>query len=204
MWPLCINNLKPIDNSQESQLPSFLVKAFQERGIVNLQEIFVPICKVSLLGSCGTEEYLECPNLPEWHIENSKLYEPGEYLSDIGKYYWFDFNLVDIEKNESFYRAIFNEGDVDCNDGIWGACWDRNTGILVANFESTGDCESTITLTSSEHLNAYQPHSIWMPFTSAQDADGAPYPFTIYYSKNLEIEKLMGLAIRWCFATAQI
>lgn len=48
------------------------------------------------------------------------------------------------------FRIVVNTGDGDCNDGLWGEVWQRNTGKIVANILSTGDMETTVQTSSSE------------------------------------------------------
>ncbi len=73
---------------------------------------------INILGQCKTSEYPECPNIPSYHIENSK--SSPSYLEDRGTYYWLDFKIVDAEHQTIAIRIVFNEGDADCNDGFWG------------------------------------------------------------------------------------
>ncbi|MGK7904029.1 MAG: hypothetical protein AB4352_21995 [Hormoscilla sp.] len=200
MWPTCINNLTPFECTLSPELPKFIREAFQNNGIANLQEMFIPFQIIAILGKCGTETYLDCPNLPEWHVENSHDWDgPVKYFADIGNYYWFDFDLVDLNNKLMQFRVVFNEGDADCNDGTWGAVWDRNRSVLVANLLSTGDCEATIEAVSKEYIDNYQPHEVWLPI-KFENPQEDPLPFTTYYAKDLELEKAIGLAMRWCIA----
>ncbi len=202
MWPDCVNNLQPFENSLQAELPQFIVRAFQKQGIENLQEMVLPIQMIALLGKCGTETYMDCPNLPEWHVANSQSVgkEPAYYLANIGRYYWFDVNILDAEQTVLPLRIVFNEGDADCNDGIWGAAWDRNTAERVANFKSVGDCETEIAVVSDTHLQAYKPHDIWIPTKFKNGKRDDPLPANTIYAQDLELEKLIGLSIRWCGA----
>ena len=127
MWPTCINNLTPFERTSSLELPEIFCEMFQLKGITNPAEMVLPVRVVALLGKCGTETYSDCPNLPEWHVENSQdgSWSPAEYFAEIGRYCWFDFDLADREQKLMQFRLVFNVGDGDCNDGNWGAVWDR-------------------------------------------------------------------------------
>jgi hypothetical protein len=202
MWPTCVDSLEPFPCVLRDELPEFIIKAFQKQGIVEPQEMLVPIRMIALLGKCNTHDYLDCPNFPEWHLENSRTYSsnPIDYFCYVGSYYWFDFDLIDSLQQQIQLRVVFHEGDADCNDGTWGACWDRNNGELVAHFKSVGDCDAEIEVISSKHVEAYQPHNIWIPIYFDPDEAEDPLPFTTNYFKDLELEKLIGLAMRWCWS----
>ncbi|MEM1251119.1 MAG: hypothetical protein AAGI69_01710 [Cyanobacteria bacterium P01_H01_bin.21] len=211
MWPTCFDELKPFKLALKDELPQFLVDAFHRNGVKNLKEMLVPIRMVALLGKCSTDKYLDCPNLPEWHLQNSGASTGGlidyKYLEYTGMYYWFDFDLIDSAQNPMPFRIVFNQGDADCNDGIWGACWDRNTGEIVANLKSVGDCEAEIEAVSKKHIQAYKPHDAWIPNFAKEeeddDDDDEPLsdnllPVDMLYAADLELEKYIGLAIIWC------
>lgn len=200
MWPDCINNLTPFEKTPNNELPQFIIEGYKRKGIVELSQMSIPMRIVNLLGKCSTDKYIECPNLPEWHIENYEMDDdPTEYLEDIGKYYWFDFDIWDKNITLMAFRAVFNEGDADCNDGTWGACWDKYTEELVANFTSTGDCVATVEVISPKYIEAYQPHkNIVIPPKNYDEEYDEDTPFSIEYANNLELEKLIGLAIRYC------
>lgn len=206
MWPHCVNNLTPFENSLKDELPQFIVRAAQKQGIEDPQEMVLPIRMITLLGKCGTEAYMDCPNLPEWHVENSQATgeEPAVYLANIGRYYWFDVNFLDAEKTVMPLRIVFNEGDADCNDGTWGAAWDRNTAECVANIKSVGDCEAEIAFVSASHLQAYKPHATWIPTEFRNGKKDDLLPFYVVYARDLELEKLIGLSMRWCGAYRSI
>ena len=160
MWPTCFYELEPFERTLKDELPQFLVDAFHRNGVKNLKEMLVPIRMVALLGKCSTDKYIDCPNLPEWHCDS--IYQPadgsppdGQDLIYIGMYYWFDFDFIDSAQNSILFRVAFNTGDADCNDGIWGACWDRNTGEIVANLKSVGDCKAEIEVASKQHIQDF-------------------------------------------------
>lgn len=192
MWPSCIENLKPFGYTLSEELPKFLREAFEKNGITE----FVPVRIVALLGTCPTDEYMDCPNLPEWHLDNASSYDDPkeEYLADIGIYFWFDFDILDRDRQIFPLRAVFNGGDADCNDGIWGVVWDRNTGTEVAHVRSIGGDESEIEVISQKHINSYQPHNICLP-----EATSPEFFCGLYFVQDLELEILIGLAIQWCY-----
>ena len=207
MWPTCFYELKPFKRPLKDELPQFLVDAFHRHGINDLREMLVPIRIVALLGKCGTDKYLDCPNLPEWHCD--RIYQPadgsppdGHDLKYIGMYYWFDFDLIDYAKNLMPFRVVFNQGDGDRNDGIWGACWDRNTGEIVANLKSVGDCKAEIETVSKKYIQTYKPNNTWIPAFPTRDEDNPLpdnlLPIDMLYAADLELEKYIGLAIIWC------
>jgi hypothetical protein len=201
MWPNCINNLSPVQHELRTAIPSFLEKAFIDAGIINKAEMFVPVELVAILGSCSTADYDNCPNMPIHHLENSQsFYEtPAEYLEYIGRNYWFDFDIVGFSPGPLSMRLVFNEGDADCNDGMWGAVWEKNTEELIVNISSTGDGESTITAVSKLHIDIYESLQIWVPtdFGEPYDEDPLPCEF-IVYANDLNLEKIVALAIRLC------
>ncbi len=84
---------------------------------------------------------------------------------------------------------VFNLGDADCNDGQWGAVWRRNTGELVANSFGTGDMETTIQAVSEKCIGPYKSHDVWLPLLG-----------NYRYANNLELEKLVSVAIQICFS----
>ncbi|MEG4458994.1 hypothetical protein [Microcoleus sp. N9_A1] len=188
-WPTCINNLSPIKNALGSELPTWIKQAFNRKGIFNEDEMVVPIHPISVLGQCSTAKYIDCPNIPGHHIENARVCGGARYLDGIGKYYWFDFDLVSSDGTLIKLRMVVNTGDADCNDGLWGAVWRRNTGELVANILSSGDMETTIQAVSKKCIDLYKSYDIWIPLL-----------FTTHkYANNLELEKLVDLAIQICF-----
>ena len=199
MWAACINKLSPFPYELKTEVPKFLKKAFNSAGASNDDEMFIPVLPVTLLGSCSTAAYADCPNMPEHHIENSQWDDdPAYYLDHVGKYYWFDFDIALPNVESSQLRMVFNVGDGDCNDGMWGAVWDRNTEDLVANILSTGDSEATVQAISTKHIDMYESQSIWFP-SRFEERDDDPIPcMTMEYANDLMLEKMVGLAIRIC------
>jgi hypothetical protein len=151
---------------------------------------------VALLGQCTTDRYVDCPNMPSWHIENAEE-EGAGYLQDIGLYLWCDFDIVGRKGKPKHLRMVFNLGDPDCNDGIWGAVWDRKTGVLVADIASVGDCQSCVTLVSGKHAKAYTPHQLPIP-TDRNQFKLCKTPTSLVYANDAEFEQLIGVAIGWC------
>lgn len=208
MWPACIEFLTTSNIASPDEFPSFLINDFIKEGITEQSEMFIPLRIDKILGKCGTHKFMDCPNVPEWHLENSQDTQfwrvPEDYFESTGEYYWFDFDMFDSNKNTTSLRTVFNEGDADCNDGTWGASWDRNTEELVANFTSIGDCEANIEVVSKQHIASFRPHNIWLPLQNNNSEVENPLPFTIHYANNFEIEKLIGIAMRWCGACVRM
>jgi hypothetical protein len=187
MWPECINNLTPAAIALQDVPGDSLVLAFEGCGWPELTGES-PVRPVALLGTCSTAAYPECPNFPDWHHENAEE-EGADYLEEIGLYSWFDFDLVGATHSTLKLRAVYNCGDADCNDGRWGAVWDRDTGALVANISSVGDCETRVDVVSVEHEKKFRPSAEW------QGAGGAPHGIT--FGTNSVIERLIGVALFW-------
>lgn len=199
MWPTCIHNLSPFTSPLQDKVPEFLAKAFHTDESVALHEVSIPVRMVALLGTCRADEYLECPNLPDWH--RIYLSDPKDLsgIRELGEYYWFDFDLIDSEQKLMQLRAVFAEGFADTADGSWGACWDRITGELVANITSYDDYIAGIDVVSKQHLSQYNPHNFWIPPQSMyEDEDQNPLPYGMHYVNDSEIEKLIGIAMKWC------
>ncbi len=193
-WPACIKNLSPVKNTLGAELPTWIRQAFNREGIFNEEEMIVPIRQISVLGQCSTAKYINCPNMPKHHIENARNrgrneygWNPARYLDRIGRYYWFDFDIVSSDGTLIKLRMVVNSGDADCNDGMWGAVWRRNTGELIADVMSTGDMETTIAV-SKKYIDLYKPYDVWIPLLLKHK-----------YANNLELEKLVDLAIQICF-----
>ena len=199
MWPNCINELSPFIYELSTELPEFLKRAFLGAGISD-EKIFIPIYLVSILGKCSTSDYLDCPNFPEHHIDNSQDEEdPSEYLDEIGEYHWFDFDIIGLKKESLQLRLVLNQGDGDCNDGIWGAVWERNTAEIIANILNTGGEQSTVQAVSKPFIEICESIQAWVPTTFEYCDDDNPTSWlSIKYANNLNLEKFIGLAIRIC------
>lgn len=187
MWPECINSLTPPATPLQDVPGDALVRAFEECGWPEPTGEW-PVRPVALLGTCSTAAYPQCPNFPDWHRENAEGEGP-EYLEEIGLYSWFDFDLIGTAPSALKLRAVYNCGDADCNDGYWGAVWDRDSGALVANISSVGDCETQIDVVSVAHENGFRPPAGW--------ADGGGSPLDITFGKNSLVERLIGVALHW-------
>lgn len=200
MWPDCINHLTPLPYELRPEAPKFLKKVFEEEGVSTSGEMFIPVQLVSLLGECDTSVYADCPNMPEWHIENAQWDEdPAYYLNDIGRYYWFDFDAIWPNEKALQLRMVFNVGDGDCNDGLWGAAWERNTAELIAHILSTGDSEVTVEVVSKELASKYEDSNTWIPVTFDRNDGFDPLPcMSVTHANDLNLEKIMSLAIRMC------
>ena len=196
MWPACINGLKPFPRLLRDEPPAELVDAFQRLGWLGCHDSF-PVRMVALLGTCTTEAYKEDCNLPEWHLEHAE--EDEDYLEYTGTYLWCDFDLHDRDSSATKLRMTFNEGDADCNDGTWGEVWDRETATVVANLTSVGDCEGNVEVVSKQHQRGYVPHGLPVPEDN-EAFETCKLPFTLVYAANSELEKLLGIAMRWCFS----
>ncbi|MBD1844268.1 hypothetical protein H6F89_12865 [Cyanobacteria bacterium FACHB-63] len=201
MWAACINQLSPFPYELKAEMPKFLKKGFNDAGVFSENEMFMPIRPVALLGECSTDLYVDCPNIPEHHVENSQWYDPpAQYLRRVGKYSWFDFDVAYPNTQPLQLRMVVNEGDGDCNDGMWGAVWERNTEALIANILSTGDSEAPVQAITQEHINLYEPDAIWFP-SRFDERDDDPIPcMTMEYANDLVLEKIIGVAIRVCYA----
>lgn len=202
MWPACINQLSPLPYPLKEEIPKFLKRALSNAGIKNEAEMFIPIRPVALLGKCSTARYLDCPNILDSHIDLAWDYRegrgnPDDY--DIGQYYWFDFNIVGSNQETMLeLRMVFNEGAADCDDGLWGAVWERNTEFQVADILSDGG--TAIIAARSINLideDRFQDIEIPLSFDVANDYDPLPCQ-DIEFFNNLKLEEIIGVAIRWC------
>ncbi|MBW4421427.1 MAG: hypothetical protein KME13_19705 [Myxacorys californica WJT36-NPBG1] len=202
MWATCINELAPAECQLKEEVPKFLVKAFNAAGISEQSAMVYPVRPIRFLGSCSTGLYLDCPNIPEEHID---LFhdcggddDPANY--DIGKYHWFDFDIVGLDGAVVEARLVFNEGDADCNDGLWGAVWERNTEALIANITNDVE-EATVAVASQRYADMYESQDIWIPTDFDKKHGYDPLPCgSMRYANNLKLEKIIGLAIRLCSA----
>ena len=216
MWPNSIENLIPFKRTQLEDLFEFLRENFKRNGITDPEPIFDIVQIVSLLSICSNDEYIDCPKMPEWHLENADddVCCPEAYLADISRYCWFDFNILDRDRHILPLRAVFNIGHANDRDGIGGVAWDLNTGREVAHFRNIGGATGEIEVISQQHIDSYQPHNLCFPeqfgssirrsinlstreeWTEPLDIEGEP-PYTIYFARALELERLIGLALRW-------
>ncbi|GGA06186.1 hypothetical protein [Okeania sp. KiyG1] len=197
MWPKCINNLSPIQGNFSEEMPKLLKVAFNEKGIFNEGEMFMPIRIVNILGSCSTVMYLDCPNIPEHHLYHTEgRKEALDY--HIGRYYWFDFDILRIDGLLLPLRMVFNEGDADCNDGFWGVVFDRNTEEIISNIISSGDCETTVEAISKQYINMCESQEIVIP-KIFDNIDRGGLLDDIIPAKDLKLEKIIRLAIQFFY-----
>ncbi len=214
MWPSCLNGLSPKKYQVKEEVTDFLNKVFKKaseaQGKLNNDKILIPVRLVSLLGECTMVEYPDCPNTPEQHGEDLDGYD-DDFVTDHLEMLiceWVDFDIISLDNQFLPLRMVFNWGDGDCNDGFWGAVWERNTEELVANILSTGDCETTIEAVSSPYIDKYESQDILVPANDFYDQElrlddsGSnkhnvvdPFFLFIRYANNFKIEALIGLAI---------
>ncbi|GGA06179.1 hypothetical protein [Okeania sp. KiyG1] len=194
MWPTCINKLSPFKGNFSEEIPELLKVAFNEKGIFNEDEMFMPVRIVNILGRCSTAMYLDCPNIPEHHLYHAEGYE-NDPDYDTGRYYWFDFDIVGMDELLLPLRIVINIGDADCNDGFWGVVWERNTEEIIANIISSGDMETTIEAISKQHINMYEYQKILIP-TIFDKTDSISDEIII--ANNTKIEKILRFVTKFC------
>lgn len=105
---------------------------------------------IQFLGTQGKLEAihnLEDPNMLE-HIREA--YDKGDQwlCSRQPPYFWFEFAINDRQQQKLELLALFNIGDADCNDGIWGEVFMLPAMTKIADIESIGDMYSQTRLTS--------------------------------------------------------
>lgn len=212
MWPVCLNNLSHQKYQVNEEITEFLKdvfkKALKAQGKLNNNEILIPVRLVSLLGSCTMAEYPDIPNTPIHHADDDDWDDPADLLEHLSELEceWVDFDIIDANHQSLPLRMVFNWGDGDTNDGFWGAVWERNTEELVANILSTGDCETTIEAASKQYIDRYQSQETLIPIDDAYELEFDNPELTsasemwdtsfMVYANKLEIEKLIGLALR--------
>lgn len=175
---------------------------------------FNPIQGISYLGKGSTQLYWQCQNTPMHHLQNASSWDDGPdgWFESVGVYYGFDFDAIDLNGRKLSLRAIINGGDADCNDGLWGEVWNRETGERLANIMSTGDCESTIEAVS--HADLFQSQDLPILYTMAlnddrdEESESDPERSEIwnrgfYFSavrmrcaNDLKLERIIALAIK--------
>lgn len=191
-WPACVSNLKPFRPRNDP--PAVIVELFRAQGWDAAAPL--PIQMVALLGSCSTGAFPDCPTLPEWHTSNAAA-EGGDFLDEIGRYSWCDFDLIDAKGTRTELRMAFNDGDADCNDGVWGVVWDRRTGKVVAELTSVGDSEGLIKVVAKGHLEKFAPHKLPIP-TDRNSFGAFMSPTTLKFAKSDQMAQLIAVAIGWC------
>ena len=194
MWPTCINKLSPFQGNFSEEIPELLKVAFNEKGIFNEDKMFMPVRIVNILGRCSTAMYLDCPNIPEHHLYHAEGYEDDPDY-DVGRYYWFDFDIVGMDELLLPLRMVINKGDADCNDGYWGVIWERNTEDIIANIISSGDMETTIEAISKEHIDIYGSQEIVIP-TIFDRTDSKSN--NIKVANNTKLEIILRFVTKFC------
>lgn len=195
-WPDCLNTLTPIVNRPQvlhfakEQIVEIFKDGFYEQGIKDENKIFIPIQHITGLGSCTFGQYNSCPNLPEYRKDE----EDKGLLNKNIDYWWYDFELLDANQTVFPIRTGFNRGDIDRNEGYWGAFWDRNTKELIADLKSTGDMESTIDLVSEKHFKLFKSHYNCFPMISDLDDNRSSCP-RIVYENDTQFEILLSLGL---------
>lgn len=206
-----VKKLEPFEFELKETLPKFVKQAFKDKGIKQVKDMEIPLKPVALLGKCATKLFLECPNIPDWHLRNAaklkeEVAEKGEkfdYFDYLGVFYWFDFDAIAADETILPLRMAFNEGDADTNDGVWGAVWNRETEGLIANLKSTGDTETTIEVISKSAEKLFKSQKMWIPipsepmYESESESDFSPYGVTFVFEHNSPLEKIISLAIRY-------
>ncbi len=197
-WPDCFNNLAPF--RPRLSPPSEILKKFHELGWP--PNDFLPIYLIALHGSCSTGAYQDCPTLPEWHTTNAA--ESGDnYWENAGGYHWCDFDLYDAKRKQTQLRMVFNSGNPDTNDGIWGMVWDRRNGKVIAELESHGDSLSLVTLVSKRHQTSFAPHPHPVP-TTRDNNSFFMTPTKMKFKHSHPIEQLISVAIAWYSGLSQL
>jgi hypothetical protein len=90
------------------------------------------------LGACPTAAFVDGPNTPPHHVEHAQA------GATLGRWQLFQLE-IELDQGATWpLLLVYNIGDGDCNDGFWGAFYDRTTHEVFAHIKSTGDCETTI------------------------------------------------------------
>ncbi len=203
MWPRCLNELEPFEFQLQAELPKFLKQVIEKAGLS--EQTFLPVRSLKLLGKCSTASFVDCPNMPEHHTESANAGD--RYFDVVGKYYWFDFDACIPDGDNCLpLRVVFNVGDADSNDGIWGAVWHRDSGALVANITTSGDCESIINVVAVTQAEMFESQDIPIVELLAGEKKRdrlfkSPNPMpceSLIYGNQLKLEKIIALAISLC------
>lgn len=223
MWPICLKNLSHQKYQMNEEIIELLKdvfkKALKAQGKLNNNDVLIPVRLVSLLGTCTMTEYPDIPNTPIQHSDQDDYDDPADFLESLSELEceWVDFDIIEANHQSLELRMVFNWGDGDCNDGFWGAVWERNTEELVANIFSTGDCETTIEGVSKQYIDRYQSQETLIPIddayelefdnpelTSASEMWRETFTWYMKYANELEIEKLIGFALHLRLSIYQI
>ncbi|MBI3928149.1 MAG: hypothetical protein HY319_21580 [Armatimonadetes bacterium] len=188
--PRRVDGLKPFDEELKTGWPRFMVAAFAKKN--GGRQVRVPVKVVSLLGKCQTDQY-DCFNIPKHHLQHEK--DDESYLSRMGRYYWYDLELTGGDGQVLPLRVVYNEGDADCNDGLWGEMWNRNNYEKVADLTSTGDCESTLTATPAYRAR-FKSHPFQVPTDADYEGEGFGGVFwRLEYGHDDQLERLLGVGL---------
>lgn len=111
-----------------------------------LQELHLgaPMC----YGSFSTREWKDdsrMANFMEYHDYNFCDYHVWEMI------------LIDGQGKQIKLLGVINDGDADCNSGMWGSIYLRPGFKEIGGIKSTGDTESTIDITDDTWYTAPDP-----------------------------------------------
>jgi len=190
-WPECFSDLKPAASTVPIKMPEFVYEPYLKAGKMR-GEAVLPVRSVKPLGSCAAAAFFESRTVPKWHVESRDANSINlRFAKDLPPYRWFDFDVVTTETLR--LRVTVNTGDGDCNDGLWGEVWNRDNGETVATINSTGDCETTYTVTE-KYRKLYVRAENWLPcLPSAEDAECFYYQGD--YAHRFQLEKIIHLAV---------
>ncbi|MBP0029980.1 hypothetical protein [Roseofilum sp. Guam] len=217
MWPDYIANVIPFRNGITFKetllqlLPYYSFReGFKKHGITNPEERYALVNLVAILSN---DKYIDYPKVPELDLDNADddICRAEAYWTDRGRYYWFDFDILDRDRHILPLRAVFNRRDADYENPIWGVAWDRNTGTEVVHFSNIGKNTGKIEMISLQHIDSYQPYNPWFldqfgssiccstseEWTQALEIEAQP-SYTIYLARIFELEKLIRFALQWC------
>jgi hypothetical protein len=203
-WPVCLGALDPVESKKQDigSLPCF-IHAFEQQDVPESERLF-PVKLVSILGTCGLTWFATGPNTPEYQLPNRDEFEDLQ-LDDVivpaegegSPWYWADFDIEDGAGKQIPVRLAYNLGSSDANEGYWGAVWHRETKQKLTDIKSTGDCESTITVTPAAKT-LYTPHNRFLPVEFDQEEFGRMKYQGLRYGSDHELEKLSHMALLIC------
>ena len=190
-WPAFIDEME--STRADSTLPNFLKEVYKNPELSKEVIICFPLHLVNSFARFAFADYPDCLNIPEhdrYALEAAARYDDD--ISDLPGYYCCDFDVEDAGKKVFSLRMIYNAGYGDCNDGFWGAVWDKKTKALVAYIMSTGNCETTIAVIT-EYRQQFRPYAAWVPANS--DMDRKHSIGNVIYKNDHQLEKFICLAI---------
>lgn len=196
-WPRCLEILGSREKSPKEGIPRFLSEAPNLSGVTDWDN---PINSLKVLGECQQMFFRTCPHTPEWHQpEKGKGAELKNQAIQLinsrqpGIYIWSDFDLKQKERNLPV-RMVFNTGDADSNDGIWGCLWHRESREELISIESTGDGETTISITEKGN-ELYKNQGIDLPEKYDEDKYNYALFQSVRLAKGTELERLVHLVV---------